>query len=156
MVAEPKKEVNDTTLRPVVIEIEHKSFSAKLFDAITCPVVRLISVPRVNRVIRNIGTCIVNGAMELISFYFPAPLIPLIATLAGLFIPFEPVVLLKEKMPVTSYRRAFRTAMDTFLGTFDRYKMQDEVDPYMTNTFNRRFMGNSKEIKGKGQRQNYE
>lgn len=80
-----------------------------------------------------------NGAMDLISYYFPAPLIPLIASAAGLVIPFEPVVMLKEKMPVTSYRRAFASAMNSFMSTFDRYKI-DDPDPYMTRRFNRRFM----------------
>lgn len=100
-----------------------------------------VSTPKVNSVIRNIGTCIVNGAMELVSYFFPSPLIPLIAAAAGMVIPFEPVVMLKEKMPVTSYRRAIKTAMGSFMNTFDKYKVVfDEEDPYMTRRFNRRVM----------------
>ncbi|KAG6464300.1 hypothetical protein O3G_MSEX014422 [Manduca sexta] len=119
------------------------TFSAKLYHFLSTPIVKFISAPKVNAVLRNIGTCIVNGAMEIVSYYFPAPFIPLIASAAGMVIPFEPVVLLKEKMPVTSYRRAFKTAVDSFLGTFDKYKSDD--DPYMTRRFNRRFNYDSKE-----------
>lgn len=104
-----------------------------------------MKAPKISIVMTNIGTCIVNGAMEIISFYFPAPLIPLIASAAGMIIPFEPVVMLREKMPVTSYRRAFKTAVKGFLGTFDRYKYGEE-DPYMMERFNRRFMDESKEV----------
>lgn len=82
--------------------------------------------------------------MEIISYYFPAPLIPLIASAAGMMIPFEPVVMLRKRMPVTSYRRAFNSAMNSFMGTFDTYKGSEE-DPYMTRRFNRRFLDKSQE-----------
>lgn len=114
-----------------------QSFTNRMYSAFATPIMKFISSPKVNTVLRSIGVCIVNGAMEIITYYFPAPLIPLIASAAGMVIPFEPIVLLKEKMPVTSYRRAFRTAVDSFMGTFDRYKM-DQDDPYMTRAFNRR------------------
>lgn len=91
----------------------------------------------------------VNGVMEIVAYYLPAPLIPLIATAAGMVIPFEPVVMLRRRMPVTSYRRAFKTAVNGFLNTFDTYKVDNYYeDPYMTRRFNRRFMNEgSKEIK---------
>ncbi|XP_075987717.1 uncharacterized protein LOC142984177 [Anticarsia gemmatalis] len=123
---------------------EDESLSVKVYRIITEPIIHVIRTPKVNAVLRNIGTCVVNGALELFSFYLPAPFMPLVASAAGLVIPFEPVVMLKEKMPVTSYRRAFKTAMNTFLGAFDRYKMEDEFDPYMTRRFNRRFMDDDK------------
>ncbi|RVE49957.1 hypothetical protein evm_005425 [Chilo suppressalis] len=138
-----------TAHNPAIIYAEvapnEESFIRKVYRAITTPIVRIISIPKVKFVLHNIGTCVVNGAMELITYYLPPPLIPLIASAAGTIIPFEPVVLLREKMPVTSYRRAFKTALDGFLGTFDRYKLEDEEDPYMTRRFNRRLMDHSNE-----------
>jgi hypothetical protein len=117
-------------------------------NLITIPIIRFVSIPKVNSVLRNIGTCVVNGAMELVTYYFPPPLIPLIATAAGMFIPFEPVVMLRERMPVASYRRAFRSALNGFLSTFDRYKLGDEEDdPYMTRRFNRRLMNSGEKNK---------
>ncbi|KOB68875.1 Alpha amylase, partial [Operophtera brumata] len=125
-------------------KVPQTSLLTKVYNTITGPFVKFIAVPKVNTVLTNIGTCIVNGVMEIISFVFPAPLIPLIASAAGLIIPFEPIVMLREKMPVTSYRRAFKTAVKGFIGAFDKYKYDDE-DPYMTRRFNRRFLGDSKE-----------
>lgn len=139
--------VNGTESRRTEI-ILPESFTQRICKIITRPFINLASTPKVNSVLRNIGTCVVNGAMELITYYFPAPLIPLIATAAGMIIPFEPVVMLREKMPVTSYRRAFRTALNSFLSTFDRYRLDDEdEDPYMTRRFNRRLMNGSGEKK---------
>ncbi|KAF9418021.1 hypothetical protein HW555_005005 [Spodoptera exigua] len=105
------------------------SFSVRIYKFISEPITKVINTPKVSAVLRNIGTCVVNGAMELFSYYLPAPFMPLIASAAGLFIPFEPVVMLKERMPVTSYRRAFQTAMSSFLSTFDKYKVEEEYDP---------------------------
>lgn len=120
-------------------------FGTKFYNTITGPIIKFMSAPKVSAVITNIGTCIVNGVMEIITSVFPAPLMPLIASVAGLVIPFEPVVMLREKMPVTSYRRAFKTAVNGFLGTFDKYKYEDD-DPYMTQRFNRRFLEDPKEV----------
>ncbi|CAH1642485.1 unnamed protein product [Spodoptera littoralis] len=117
------------------------SFTVRIYRLISEPIIKVVNAPKVSAVLRNIGTCVVNGAMELFSYYLPAPFMPLIASAAGLVIPFEPVVMLKEKMPVTSYRRAFQTAMSSFLRTFDKYKVEEEYDPYMTRRFNRRFGG---------------
>ncbi|CAH2061871.1 unnamed protein product, partial [Iphiclides podalirius] len=116
----------------------------KLYNVLTVQFTRVVAAAKVQAVLRNIGTCVVNGAMELVSFYFPAPVIPLIASAAGMLIPFEPVVMLRRQMPVTSYRRAISSAVNGFLNTFDGYKLYDE-DPYMTRRFNRRFMGASDE-----------
>ncbi|KAI8433717.1 hypothetical protein MSG28_015706 [Choristoneura fumiferana] len=81
---------------------------------------------------------------------FNAPMIPLIASAAGMLVPFEPVVTLREKIPVTSYRRAFDRAVDSFMGTFDKYKTVDDIDdPYMTRRFNRRFMNDDSKRKKK-------
>ncbi|KAJ0170531.1 hypothetical protein K1T71_013902 [Dendrolimus kikuchii] len=121
-------------------DVPNISITTKVCTAISEPFRRFVSTPKVSMVLRNIGTCIVNGAMDIISYFFPAPFIPLIASAAGLVIPFEPVVMLKERMPVTSYRRAFASAMHSFMSTFDRYKMDEDPDPYMTRRFNRRFM----------------
>lgn len=94
------------------------------------------------------GTCVVNGVMEIISFYFPAPLMPLIASAAGMVIPFEPVITLRRRMPVNSYRRALKTAVNGFLNTFDSYKVDRyDDDPYMTRRFNRRFMNDASKEK---------
>lgn len=123
------------------LSLSQVSFSFRMYKFISEPIFKVVSAPKVNAVLRNIGTCVVNGAMELFSYYLPAPFMPLIASAAGLVIPFEPVVMLKEKMPVTSYRRAFQTAMSSFLRTFDKYKVEEDFDPYMTRRFNRRFMG---------------
>lgn len=143
-------ETTETTtiepLKEVTTVVQPQGFITRIYTSIKEPIVKFLKVPKISIVMTNIGTCLVNGAMEIISFYFPAPLIPLIASAAGMVIPFEPIVMLKQKMPVTSYRRAFKTAVDGFLGTFDRYKYEEE-DPYMTGKFNRRFMGNSKEVK---------
>ncbi|XP_062531654.1 uncharacterized protein LOC134201236 [Bombyx mori] len=124
-----------------------ETITTSLYKTLTTPIFRIVSIPKVATVLRNIGTCIVNGAMELISFYLPAPLMPLVASAAGFMIPFEPVVMLKEKMPVNSYRRALRTAVNSFMGTFDKYKVNEDLDPYMTGRFNRRFNRDSKERK---------
>ncbi|KAJ8706068.1 hypothetical protein PYW07_010845 [Mythimna separata] len=126
------------------VAVPQISFTLKVYKFFSDPIYKVVNAPKVNEVLRNIGTCVVNGAMELFSYYLPAPLMPLLASAAGLVIPFEPVVMLKERMPVTSYRRAFQTAMNTFLRTFDKYKVADEFDPYMTRRFNRRFMNDNR------------
>ncbi|CAH2098747.1 unnamed protein product [Euphydryas editha] len=111
------------------------------YKKITISVNNFISTPKINTVLKNIGTCIVNGVMEIVSYYFPAPLIPLIASAAGMIIPFEPIVMLRRRMPVTDYRRALKTAVNGFLNTFNVYKFDNyDEDPYMTRRFNRRFM----------------
>ncbi|XP_035451215.2 uncharacterized protein LOC118276788 [Spodoptera frugiperda] len=149
---ETEKPVEETTTKVVphqanAIEISTQpalpeiSFSVRIYRLISEPIIKVVNTPKVSAVLRNIGTCVVNGAMELFNYYLPAPFMPLIASAAGLVIPFEPVVMLKEKMPVTSYRRAFQTAMSSFLRTFDKYKMEEDYDPYMTRRFNRRFGG---------------
>ncbi|CAG5059788.1 unnamed protein product [Parnassius apollo] len=120
-------------------------FVFKLLNVLKKHIRTLMSAPKISSVLRNVGTCMVNGAMEVISYYLPAPIMPLIAAAAGMMIPFEPVVMLKQRMPVTSYRRAFNTAMSTFMNTFNRYKFDYEEDPYMTRRFNRRFMKESGE-----------
>lgn len=117
----------------------------RIYEIISSGIDSFITTPKVNTVLKNIGVCIVNGVMEIITFYIPAPFIPLIASAAGMVIPFEPVVMLREKMPMKNYRRALDKAVNGFLGTFDRFAVHDEDDPYMTRRFNRRFMGNSKE-----------
>ncbi|XP_031765045.2 uncharacterized protein LOC116412947 [Galleria mellonella] len=117
-----------------------QAFVTKLYTTIMIPIRKFMSTPKINTVVRNIGTCIVNGAMEIMSYYFPTPLMPLIATAAGMVIPFEPVVILREKMPVISYRRAIKSAVNGFMNTFNEYKVDEENnDPYMTRRFNRRF-----------------
>lgn len=123
------------------------SVISNLYNLIKMPIMKLVQSPKVNTVLRNIGTCIVNGVMEIVSYYFPAPLIPLIASAAGMVIPFEPVVMLRRRMPVTSYRRAIKTAVNSFMNTFDAYKFDNnyEDDPYMTRRFNRRFMNDAKD-----------
>lgn len=120
---------------------------SKVLKVIYIPISAFFHAPKVAVVLRNIGTCLVNGMMEIISHYLPAPLIPLITSTASQMIPFEPLVMLKEKMPVASYRRAFLTAIRSFLGTFDKYKLEDnfDEDPYMMNQFNRRMMRYSSE-----------
>lgn len=123
------------------------SISVRIYKFISEPIIKVVNLPKVNEVLRNIGTCVVNGAMELFSYYLPAPFMPILASAAGLVIPFEPVVMLKERMPVTSYRRAFQTAMSTFLRTFEKYKVGEEYDPYMTRRFNRRFMNDDRDKK---------
>ncbi|CAK1549202.1 unnamed protein product [Leptosia nina] len=119
-----------------------------IYRILTAPLAKLMSEPRVMIVLKNIGTCIVNGVMEIISYYFPAPFMPLIATAAGILMPFEPVVTLRRRMPVTSYRRAFKTAINSFLNTFDAYKVDNlDDDPYMTRRFNRRFLNSDEKRK---------
>ncbi|XP_026743566.1 uncharacterized protein LOC113505179 isoform X2 [Trichoplusia ni] len=135
----PEEKANDSHEQD--LSLSQVSFSFRIYKFISEPIFKVVSAPKVNAVLRNIGTCVVNGAMELFSYYLPAPFMPLIASAAGLVIPFEPVVMLKEKMPVTSYRRAFQTAMSSFLRTFDKYKVEEDFDPYMTRRFNRRFVG---------------
>uniref|UniRef100_A0A2A4JRR7 Uncharacterized protein n=1 Tax=Heliothis virescens TaxID=7102 RepID=A0A2A4JRR7_HELVI len=132
------------------IAVPEVSFTVKVYKFVAEPIIRAVRAPKVNAVLRNIGTCVVNGAMELFSYYLPAPFMPLIASAAGLVIPFEPVVMLKEKMPVTSYRRAFQTAMSSFMRTFDKYKVEEEdYDPYMTRRFNRRFLNDDNVKRGR-------
>lgn len=118
-----------------------------MLKVIYIPINAFLHAPKVAHVLRNIGTCLVNGMMEIVSYYLPAPLIPLITTTASQMVPFEPLVMLKDKMPVSSYRRAFLTAIRSFLGTFDKYKLEDNFDddPYMMNQFNRRMMRYSSE-----------
>ncbi|XP_059045894.1 uncharacterized protein LOC131841590 [Achroia grisella] len=145
-----KVNINDIkTIEMKNNELERpKHFTAKLYTIVTFPIMKFISTPKVNNVLRNMGTCIVNGAMEILSYYFPTPLMPLIASAAGMVIPFEPVVMLREKMPVTSYRRAFKSALNGFMNTFNEFKVDEENDdPYMTRRFNRRFMNEDKEKK---------
>ncbi|OWR48160.1 uncharacterized protein LOC116775769 [Danaus plexippus] len=140
------EEIDEANLTDVTQEQNPiKSF----YDILKLPVEKILSSQKVNTVLHNIGTCMVNGVMEIVAYYLPAPLIPLIATAAGMVIPFEPVVMLRRRMPVTSYRRAFKTAVNGFLNTFDTYKVDNYYeDPYMTRRFNRRFMNEgSKEIK---------
>lgn len=129
------------------VAIPDVGFTVRIYKFISEPIIKVVNTPKVNEVLRNIGTCVVNGAMELFSYYLPAPFMPLLASAAGLVIPFEPVVMLKERMPVTSYKRAFQTAMSTFLRTFDKYKVADDFDPYMTRRFNRRFMNDDHDHK---------
>lgn len=131
-----------------VHEVEEPNIIVKLYNAIEIAITKFISSEKVLFVFHNIGTCIVNGVMDLITFYLPAPMIPLIASAAGMLVPFEPVVTLREKMPVISYRRAFDKAVDSFMGTFDKYKTVDDIDdPYMARRFNRRFMNDDKKKK---------
>lgn len=91
--------------------------------------------------------------MDLAAYYFPAPLLPMFATMISYLVPIEPVVTLRRKLPVSSYRKAINTAVNSFLKTFDRYKIvvDDETydDPYMTQRFNRRFNIDSDEITNK-------
>ncbi|KAL4707080.1 hypothetical protein ACJJTC_011406 [Scirpophaga incertulas] len=119
----------------------------RIYSLVMKPIIHFTEIPKVNSVLRNIGVCLVNGAMELIAYYLPLPIIPLIASVAGTVIPFEPVVMLRKRMPVTSYRRAFRKAINSFMGTFDKFRLDDdeEDDPYMTRRFNRRLANNSAE-----------
>lgn len=149
--AGPATQINNETSfeteENVAIAVPPVSFTLKVYRFIADPIYKVVSTPKVNEVLRNIGTCVVNGAMELVTYYLPAPFMPLLASAAGLVIPFEPVVMLKQKMPVTSYRRAFQTAMNTFLRTFDKYKVAEEFDPYMTRRFNRRFMNDNTDKK---------
>lgn len=118
------------------------SLFSKVLRVIYIPISAFFHAPKVTHVLRNIGTCLVNGMMEIVSYYLPAPLIPLITTTASQMIPFEPLTMLREKMPVASYRRAFLTAIRSFLGTFDKYKLEENFDddPYMMDQFNRRMM----------------
>ncbi|CAH2226442.1 jg16363, partial [Pararge aegeria aegeria] len=125
------------------VEVKDNVF-IKLYKIIKGQIVKFIKTPKINTVLRNIGTCMVNGAMEIVSYYCPAPLIPLIASAAGMVIPFDPVVMLRRRMPVTSYRRAIKTAVNSFMNTFNAYKFDnDDEDPYMTRRFNRRFMNDA-------------
>ncbi|KAI8433718.1 hypothetical protein MSG28_015706 [Choristoneura fumiferana] len=146
---------NDTRKHEVyhvyeVHEIEEPNIIVKLYNAIENAITKFLSSEKVMFVLHNIGTCVVNGVMDLITFYLPAPMIPLIASAAGMLVPFEPVVTLREKIPVTSYRRAFDRAVDSFMGTFDKYKTVDDIDdPYMTRRFNRRFMNDDSKRKKK-------
>ncbi|XP_048000224.1 uncharacterized protein LOC125237250 [Leguminivora glycinivorella] len=149
---------NATTIQPTIADssvdsrrqiADEPNFFIKLYNTIVKAVQDFFNSPRVKTVLKNVGTCMVNGAMEILTYYVPAPMIPLIASAAGMIIPFEPVVTLREKMPVTSYRRAFNKAVNSFMGTFDKYKALDVEDPYMTNQFNRRFMNDGPEKKGK-------
>lgn len=134
-----KVKSNDTKTNKVAKQATEVSFSARVYKFVAEPIITVIRTPKVNLVLRNIGTCIVNGAMELFSYYLPPTFMPLVASAAGFMIPFEPVVMLKERMPVNTYRRAFKTAMKTFLDSFSQFKYDDEIDPYMTRRFNRRF-----------------
>lgn len=128
----PEPEIEPTATQKIIQQV---------YRILSIPLKKIIYVPKVNTVLRNIGTCIVNGFMDLVTFYLPAPVIPLIASAAGMIIPFEPVVMLRRRMPVTSYRRAINTALRGFLSTFDQFKNDNEEDdPYMTRRFNRRFM----------------
>ncbi|XP_053620919.1 uncharacterized protein LOC128681211 [Plodia interpunctella] len=146
------EEIHDVTPTPktvanFIIRNEEPPITTKFYSIVIVPIKRFINTPKVNTVLRNIGTCVVNGAMEIISHFFPTPLMPLIASAAGMIIPFEPVVLLKERMPVTSYRRAIKTAVNSFLDTFDQYKVDKDEDPYMTRQFYRRFMNDDNKQK---------
>ncbi|KAJ2943119.1 hypothetical protein O0L34_g18811 [Tuta absoluta] len=119
---------------------------ARIYALIKSSIRNIFGIPKINVVMRNIGTCVVNGVVELISYYFPAPLIPVIASIAGMIVPFEPVLNVRDQIPVSSYRRAFMTALNSFLGTFDRYKQPVNQmflpanDPYMLQRFNRKMM----------------
>lgn len=125
-----------------------KSILDKIYEIIAINIRKIVSAPEIYGVLRNMGTCVVNGVMEIISFYFPAPLMPLIASAAGMVIPFEPVITLRRRMPVNSYRRALKTAVNGFLNTFDSYKVDRyDDDPYMTRRFNRRFMNDASKEK---------
>ncbi|CAB3237735.1 unnamed protein product [Arctia plantaginis] len=135
-----KAELNENKIYQPTTQNTEGSFSVKAYKFFAEPIITVIRTPKVNLVLRNIGTCIVNGAMELFSYYLPPTFMPLVASAAGFMIPFEPVVMLKERMPVNTYRRAFKTAMKTFLDSFSQFKYDDEIDPYMTRRFNRRFM----------------
>ncbi|XP_063370456.1 uncharacterized protein LOC134658743 [Cydia amplana] len=140
--------INSTDSKTEVVQNE-PNFFIRLYNTIVKAIQEFLDSPRVKIVFKNVGTCMVNGAMEIMTYYVPAPMIPLIASAAGMIIPFEPVVTLREKMPVTSYRRAFNKAVNSFMGTFDKYKTMGVEDPYMTNRFNRRFMNESPEKKNK-------
>lgn len=125
-----------------------KSIMDKIYEIIAINIRKFVTTPEIHNVLRNMGTCVVNGVMEIISFYFPAPFMPLIASAAGMVIPFEPVITLRRRMPVNSYRRALKTAVSGFLNTFDAYKLDKyDDDPYMTRRFNRRFMGDGSKEK---------
>ncbi|KPI94103.1 hypothetical protein RR46_13268 [Papilio xuthus] len=126
-------QVTETNYQPIIHII------INLYKIIRIHLKRIFFAPKIKSVLRNVGTCVVNGAMEIISYYFPAPIIPLITTAAGMVIPFEPVVMLKQRLPVASYRRAITTAVNTFLNTFNSYKLDYDDDPYMTRRFNRKF-----------------
>lgn len=145
----PKKNHTNTTVQP--------SLLSKVLKVIYVPIIAFLHAPKVASVLRNVGTCFVNGMMEIISYYLPAPLIPLITSTAGQMIPFEPLVMLKDKMPVASYRRAFLSAIRSFLGTFDKYRVEDNFndDPYMMNQFNRRMMRYSSDEKTKKSRKKW-
>ncbi|XP_063390199.1 uncharacterized protein LOC134675837 [Cydia fagiglandana] len=145
---QPSIKNNSTDSKTEVLKNE-PNFLIRLYNTIVKAIQEFFHSPRVANVLKNVGTCMVNGAMEIMTYYVPAPMIPLIASAAGMIIPFEPVVTLREKMPVTSYRRAFNKAVNSFMGTFDKYKTMDVDDPYMTNRFNRRFMNESPEKKNK-------
>ncbi|XP_047541223.1 uncharacterized protein LOC125074046 [Vanessa atalanta] len=127
-------------------KVENTTPVLSFYKKITFAIQLFLCTPKIKSVLTNIGTCIVNGVMEIVSFYLPAPLIPLLASAAGMIIPFEPVVMLRRQMPVTSYRRALKTAVNGFLNTFNVYKYDnDDEDPYMTRRFNRRFMDGPKD-----------
>ncbi|XP_063543365.1 uncharacterized protein LOC134751809 [Cydia strobilella] len=150
---------NATTIQPIITNnssdsktevVENEpNFLIRLYNTIVKAIQDFFNSPRVKIVLKNVGTCMVNGAMEIMTYYVPAPMIPLIASAAGMIIPFEPVVTLREKMPVTSYRRAFNKAVNSFMGTFDKYKTMGVEDPYMTNRYNRRLLNESPEKKNK-------
>lgn len=140
-------DTNETVDKELDLQVNNTELSLKnnvfsdFYNKITIALNNFISRPKINTVLKNIGTCIVNGIMEIVSFYFPAPIIPLIASAAGMVIPFEPIVMLRRRMPVTDYRRALKTAVNGFLNTFNVYKFDNyDEDPYMTRRFNRRFM----------------
>ncbi|XP_068624531.1 uncharacterized protein [Battus philenor] len=134
------------TLRSGTNDIKPMSYIlCNFYKILRMQIKRIILAPKIKSVLKNIGTCMVNGAMELIAYYFPAPIIPLITSAAGMVIPFEPVVMLKHRMPVSSYRRAIIMAVNTFMKTFNDFKMDYDDDPYMTRRFNRRFIKDSKE-----------
>ncbi|XP_061725219.1 uncharacterized protein LOC133531118 isoform X2 [Cydia pomonella] len=150
---QPNIKNNSTDSKTEVEEIE-PNFFIRLYNNVIKAIQDFFNSPRVTAVLKNVGTCMVNGAMEILTYYVPAPMIPLIASAAGMIIPFEPVVTLREKMPVTSYRRAFNKAVNSFMGTFDKYKTMGVEDPYMTNRFNRRFLNESPEKKNKRFKEN--
>lgn len=136
------KPVEDTKVNTTVHETNYQPIIhiiINIYKIIRIQLKRILFAPKIRSVLRNVGTCVVNGAMEIISYYFPAPIIPLITTAAGMVIPFEPVVMLKQRLPIASYRRAITTAVNTFLNTFNSYKLDYDDDPYMTRRFNRKF-----------------
>ncbi|XP_050358210.1 uncharacterized protein LOC126778577 [Nymphalis io] len=142
----PDKEIESPRKNNSELSNVQNNVILNFYNKITFSIKTFFNTPKIKTVLTNIGTCIVNGVMEIVSFYLPAPLIPLLASAAGMIIPFEPVVTLRRQMPVTSYRRALKTAVNGFLNTFNVYKFDNEdEDPYMTRRFNRRFMDGPKE-----------